>query len=428
MGNNLSVIIDYIIDNLLFGSEIERDIIDILFEKYPINEDEKEIVYDELRSLKIAVKESKVKFKQKISRLFKRIRNENKFLQSDIEDWFENENIAPNTKSLVISYLHDLGCLIISAENEEVESNSNKFDFLEDIDSPDLDMLLDDEEFNKELSKLEDVVDKSKNKDYLIAFHNSPSNSDNRKVALNNIVEANEKLVLKILRKYVLLKTPSFDEEDMFQAGVEGLLKAVEKFDIKCENQFSTYATWWINQSIERAIADYSTVIRLPVHMRENIMRLNRMESEFWKTNNRNATDKELAELLNFAENKIKDLKKYRNVANLVSFDVPINDEKDSFLGDFIIDHENKPPEVYFEEEELLNELELIFKEKLKDREKEIISLRFGLVDGHNYTLEEIGQIQGCTRERIRQIEAKVIKKLQNSGVKERLRGFYYDR
>lgn len=424
--NNLESIIEYIIDNVKFESEIESTVIDFLFHKYPINHDEKKIVYEELKSLKIKVRESEEGFKQKINKLFSMITSKNKLEKSDLDVWFEEENINDDIQKKILDYLSNSGYSVITGKDNKLEEEN--YDLFNELDSGLLDELLDDEEFKAEVDRLEDVINKGKNMEYLTAFHGVNSSLEMKNRALGNILEANKNLVHSIAKKYWFSKTPSFDEDDIFQAGMEGLLKSVEKFDLSRENQFSTYATYWIVQGISRAIDEYSTTIRFPVHVREKIRQLNKVESEFWYKNQEEASNKELGELLNVTEDKIKELKKIRNFANLISLDSPINEEKDSTLSDFIPDYESKLPEEYYFEHELVIELKSIMKEKLKDREARVLSLRFGLDDSHPRTLEEIGQIEGCTRERIRQIESKAIGKLQNKNVINKLRSFFYDK
>lgn len=419
MVDHLSIIIEYINDNIMFGSRIKSDVVENLFYKYPISDSEKEVVYEELASLNIVIKPTKCSLKDKLNRLFLKANDKKELKQDDLEKWFQDEHISEDMQKDLRIYLDKLGYSIIYEVHREID--------VDDLDLCNLDDLLDNEEFQQEVSSAKDVVDKSRNIEYLSEFHNNEDNPEKRNKALTNIVKANGKLVWKIASQYRRFATVSLEEEDMFQIGMQGLLKAVEKFDISKGYQFSTYATWWIRQGITRAIADLSTSIRIPVHVYENISRLNKAETEFWNENGREGTNGEMAKLLGMTESKVEELKIYRNFANISSLDAPVSSDADSFLGEFIPDNRNKTPEDYEEENELVREIELILENRLRSKEQKVLSLRFGLMGGRMHTLEEIGQMEGVTRERIRQIEEKALGKLKNNKIFERLEGFYYD-
>ncbi|KRL05373.1 rna polymerase sigma factor [Liquorilactobacillus oeni DSM 19972] len=425
MTQNLETIIEYINDNLMFGSKIKSRVIDSLFHDYSISADEKDAVYKELGDLNITIEYSKYYLKKKLDKLFIMIGPKKELKQSNLDKWFEVENINSDLQKKVRTHLDSSGYSIINDVHNEMDLGD--FDFLDDLDLDCLDEVLDDEKFNAELSFLQDVVDKSKNFEYLIDLHNDDIDFEKKRTVLDDLAKANERLVWKIVNRYAKLSTPAFDVNDMAQAGIQGLMKAAEKFDISLGNQFSTYATWWIRQGITRSIADCSTTIRVPVHMRERIIRFTKIEAQFWNENSRTATDDELADDLEISKKELRNLKLYRNMANLTSLDIPIGNEEKSYLCDFIPDKNNKTPEESAEEEALKQELKNIFKEHLTNREETILLLRFGLIDGVKHTLEEIGEVQGVTRERIRQIESKAIRKLRHPNVIERLMGFYHD-
>lgn len=262
----------------------------------------------------------------------------------------------------------------------------------------------------------------------LTYIENFQKNTDDeiQKQALENLVVANKRLVWKIALKYKKFSTIAFDVEDMYQAGIQGLMRATEKFDLSTENQFSTYATYWIKQAITRSIADYSTTIRIPVHMREKIVKLVKVENDFWGKNGRAATIEELSILLGETVEKIKELKFYQKVGNLTSLETPIGTEEGSNFGDFIEDKNIKNPEEQTKHILLQAQLDKIF-DLLTDREENVLRMRYGLDDGKFQTLEEIGEKLHVTRERIRQIEAKALKKLQKPKIIRILKDFYND-
>ncbi len=424
--SNLSIIIEYINDNLMFGSNVKSKVIEDLFHKYPVSSAEKIAVYQELEFLEITIEDLKESFKAKLNKLFSMIGDKKDVKQSDLEKWFEQEDIHQEMRESIRTHLNNFGYSIINDIPKEIPLDD--FDSLIDIDYFDnLDDIFEDEKFNLEVSKLQNVIDKSENLKYLVQFHASEENSSDKSEAMNNISKANERLVWEIAKRYERFATSSFDINDMVQAGMMGLIKAVEKFDISMGNQFSTYATWWIKQNITRSIADFSTTIRVPVHMREKIIKYSKIENQFWFENGRAPTDDELSIIIGTTVSDINNVKVYRNIANLTSLDIPIGSDEGSYLGDFICDTKSKSTEDYIEENDLKNELKGIFDKCLKVKEKEILISRFGLDGGSSYTLQEIGQVYGCSRERIRQIEAKAIRKLRDPRIIERLRYFHHD-
>lgn len=426
MSDNLSLIIDYISDNFRFGSMLKIEKVEELFKKYPISYREKETVFAELNSLNIKIIHSKESFKEKISKLFKYIGLNKELRETKLNEWFETEKIGYDMQMQIRNSLNVSGYTIINDVHKDIDFND--FNFLDELDFEDLDVVLGDDSFNDEVSKLKNVVDKSHNLEYLVNFHSSREDFEKKERALDNLVNANKNLVWQIALKYKQFSTVSFDVNDMYQAGMLGLMKAAERFDISMGNQFSTYAILWIRQSITRSIADYSTMIRIPVHMREKIIKYVRIENEFWNENGRLASKEELADLLGITPNEVNDLQIYRDAANLASLDTTIGADEGSFLVEFIADDQQLLPEAHAEEEALKTEIKEIREERLTPREARILNSRFGLTDGRPHTLEEIGHVENVTRERIRQIEAKAIKKLQNPKILERLRDFYYDR
>ena len=274
--------------------------------------------------------------------------------------------------------------------------------------------------FHKAQVRMADIYDEVRiDKETLVEWVRK-IDSSRRKIAQakDHIVKANLRLVIAIAKKYVNRGLHFFD---LVQEGNIGLIKAVDKFEYKKGYKFSTYASWWIRQAITRSISDQARTIRVPVHMIEQINKVQRVLRQYMQQHGREPSIQEIAKALSWPESRVKSV---RNVAkDPVSLNAPIGDEEDTILGELIEDKEFESPQNITTFKILRKQIDSIL-DSLPDREQKVIRMRFGLVDGYSHTLEEVGYVFKVTRERIRQIEAKAIRRLRAQSKKKELKDF----
>ena len=237
--------------------------------------------------------------------------------------------------------------------------------------------------------------------------------------AKDKLSNSNLRLVANIAKKYI---NRGLSFMDLIQEGTKGLLKAIDKYEVEKGFRFSTYATWWIKQAISRAIADQARTIRLPVHVNEKIIKISQVQRELVQQLGRDPSLKEIGDKMGMTEEKVQFF--LSAARDPISLDKPVGEDKESTQEDFIADTQNDTPYEFTERIKLREDMELAMRKYLTDREEKVIRLRYGFDDGKPKTLEEVGQIFNITRERIRQIEAKALRKLRISQRSKIIKGY----
>ena len=330
----------------------------------------------------------------------------------EIMDAFEAVDIGPEQIDKVYETLEKAGIEIVGDIDKELEEIEMSNEEVGDLSVPE-GVNIDDhvKMYLKEIGKVP-LLDSEEEKELAMRM------VDGDPAAKRRLAEANLRLVVSIAKRYVGRGMLFLD---LIQEGNLGLIKAVEKFDYTKGYKFSTYATWWIRQAITRAIADQARTIRIPVHMVETINKLIRVSRQLLQELGREPQAEEIAKELNMPTDKVREIMKIAQEP--VSLETPIGEEEDSHLGDFIEDHDAPAPADAASFTLLREQLDEVL-ETLTLREKKVLELRFGLEDGRSRTLEEVGQHFGVTRERIRQIEAKALRKLRHPSRSKRLKDF----
>lgn len=427
MDKKIEDLLTHINENFRFGSKIRQNIVDQWFKDYILNIEEKFIVYNELDDLQITIiDQPKTVLKTRLVRLFKCIEQESEINHSVLVSWFNRNHIDEQIQKNIIQDLVKRGYIIIDdAPEKKIEGEiaidiPDNFLDLED----DLDTLLSDEKFIEHVNSLEDVIDKSWNNEYLSQVHSEDELKRNK--SLSNLVEANRNLVWKIVNHYSGLSTVGFDRNDMYQVGLMGLIRAAERFDLSLGYQFSTYATWWIRQAITRGIADNSTLIRIPVHYREKMNKFIKVENELWNELARPATTVEIAREMDETIETIEEVQFYIAQSNLDSLDRLVGEGESTPLGELLLDENLHTPADEYDQVELRDVILKVFQSNLTEREMKILYYRFGFEDDEVKTLESVGKMFEVTRERIRQIEAKALRKLRGEATTNVLKEYLY--
>ena len=372
---------------------------------------EKEVFLDKLKKL-VALGKSK----------------QNALDATEINDFFAGDNLGPEQMDEIYNYLEHSNIDVVPVIDDAMLADDSMLlddlddDYREDKDGEDIDL--------DAIDLLEGIGTEDPVRMYLKEIGTVPLLSADEELRLakrkaegdesakERLIEANLRLVVSIAKRYTG-RGMSF--LDLVQEGNLGLIKGVEKFDYTKGYKLSTYATWWIRQSVTRALADQARTIRVPVHMVETINKMSKMQRKLTLELGYEPSVTELADALEMSEDKVMEIMQIAREP--ASLETPIGEEDDSNLGDFVADNNVVTPEGNVESVMLREHIDALLGD-LKERERQVIVLRFGLEDGHPRTLEEVGKEFNVTRERIRQIEAKALRKLRNPVRSKRIRDF----
>nr|WP_207667157.1 RNA polymerase sigma factor RpoD [Lachnoanaerobaculum gingivalis] len=379
-------------------------------------------------------------FLQKLEELVnKGMASDMKLNIGEINDFFAGTELNADSVEQIYSYLENKGIEINENISDDINIDIDNIDNIDSIADDDSLLLDDDDEFDKDseedidlsaIDLLEGVGTEDPVRMYLKEIGTVPLLTANEELELakrkqdgdeyakQRLIEANLRLVVSIAKRYTG-RGMSF--LDLVQEGNLGLIKGVEKFDYTKGFKLSTYATWWIRQSVTRALADQARTIRVPVHMVETINKMSKMQRKLTLELGYEPSVTELANALDMTEEKVMEIMQIAREP--ASLETPIGEEDDSNLGDFVADANVLTPEGNVESVMLREHIDTLLGD-LKERERQVIVLRFGLEDGHPRTLEEVGKEFKVTRERIRQIEAKALRKLRNPVRSKRIRDF----
>ena len=368
-------------------------------------------------------------FEQKLARITADAKKKNNVLSNEeLMDYFKDEPLTPEQMDSLYDYLENKKIDVLNiGENDEEELDpvlfENDDEEEEEVEAEKEDLsvpegISTDDPVRMYLKEIGKIPLLSSDDEQKLAKSILEGTEEEKTEAKKKLAEANLRLVVSIAKRYV---GRGMQFLDLIQEGNLGLLKAVDKFDYTKGFKFSTYATWWIRQAITRSIADQARTIRIPVHMVETINRLVRTQRQLLQELGREPTPEEIAERMETPVSRVRDIMKISQEP--VSFETPIGEEEDSHLGDFIQDDNSQIP-IDAAAEVLLHEQLMNVINQLTEREQKVLKLRFGLEDGKPRTLEEVGQEFNVTRERIRQIEAKALRKLRHPSRSKQLKDY----